>query len=63
MTIYVGSKKKEKKHRRTSTVWQFYDVVPNVDPEDLEVLAKCKLCGNKYKAQSSYGTENLKNHI
>jgi hypothetical protein len=48
--ISVRSKKKGKKHRRTSVVCQFYDIVPNTDPEDPEVWAKCKACGNKYKA-------------
>jgi hypothetical protein len=36
----VGTKKnlkKGKKRKRTSTVWQFYDIVPNVDPKDPEV--------------------------
>ena len=32
-SIFVGSKKKGKKRKRTSTVWQFYDVVPNVNPK------------------------------
>ena len=62
-SISVGSKKKGKKRRRTSTIWQFYDIVPNVDPEDSEVWAKCKACGNKYKIQSSFGTRNLRKHI
>jgi hypothetical protein len=37
--------------------------VPNADLEDSEVWAKCKACGNKYKAQSSFGTGNLRKHI
>jgi hypothetical protein len=61
--VAVGSKKKGKKHRRTSVVWQFFDIVPNVDSEDSEVWAKCKLCHNKYKAQSSFGTRNLRKHV
>jgi hypothetical protein len=62
----VGTKKnlkKGKKRKRTSTVWQFYDIVPNVDPKDPEVWAKCKACGNKYKARSSFGTGNLRKHV
>jgi hypothetical protein len=55
-------KKKGKKRRRTSVVWQFFDIVPNADPEDPEVWAKCKKCGHKYKAKSSFGTENLRKH-
>ena len=37
--------------------------MPNVDPENPEVCAKCKACGNKYKAQSSFGTRNLRKHV
>jgi hypothetical protein len=37
--------------------------VPNADLEDSEVWAKCKACGNKYKARSSFGTGNLRKHI
>jgi hypothetical protein len=37
--------------------------VPNTDLEDSEVWAKCKACGNKYKARSSFGTGNLRKHI
>jgi hypothetical protein len=37
--------------------------VPNADPEDPEVWAKCKKCGHKYKARSSFGTENLRKHV
>jgi hypothetical protein len=36
-SISVESKKKGKKRRRTSAVWQFFDIVPNADPEDPEV--------------------------
>jgi hypothetical protein len=39
--VSVGSKKKGNKHRRTSVVWQFYDIVLNANPEDLKVWAKC----------------------
>jgi hypothetical protein len=59
----MRSKKKGKKRRKTSTVWQFYDIVPNADLEDPEVWKKCKACGNKYKARSSFGTGNLRKHI
>ena len=59
----IGSTKKGKKRKRTSAVWQFFDIVPNADPKDLEVWAKCKACGNKYKARSSFGTENLRKHV
>jgi hypothetical protein len=62
-SVPVGSKKKGKKHRKTSVVWHFFDIVPNADPEDLEVWAKCKACGNKYKTKSSFGTENLRKHV
>jgi hypothetical protein len=61
--ISMGSKKKGKKHKRTSIVCQFYDVMPNVDPKYPEVWAKCKVCGNKYKARSSCGTRNLRKQI
>jgi hypothetical protein len=62
-SILMGSKKKGKKHRTTSTIWQFYEIMPNVDPKDPEVWAKCKACGNKFKVRSSFGTENLRKHI
>jgi hypothetical protein len=62
-SVSVGSKKKGKKCRRTSTIWQFFDIVPNADLEDPEVWAKCKACGNKYKARSSFGTRNLRKHV
>jgi hypothetical protein len=58
-----GVRKKGKKRRRTSVVWQFFNIVPNVDPEDPKVWAKCKVCGNKFKARSSFGTENLRKHV
>ena len=61
-SVSVGTKKKGKKRRRTSAVWQFFDIVPNADPEDPEVWAKCKKCGHKYKAKSSFGTGNLRKH-
>jgi hypothetical protein len=61
-SVSVESKKKGKKRRRTSAVWQFFDIVPNADPEDPEVWAKCKKCGHKYKARSSFGTGNLRKH-
>ena len=63
MTLFLwGIRKKGKKCRKTSVVWQYYDIIPNIDPNDLEVWAKCKTCGNKYRAWSSYGTENLRKH-
>ncbi|XP_059446142.1 uncharacterized protein LOC132177718 [Corylus avellana] len=61
-SISMGNRKKTKKRRKTSIVWQYYDIVPNIDPNDSEVWVKCKTCGNKYRARSSYGTGNLRKH-
>jgi hypothetical protein len=62
-SISVGGKKKGKKRRKTLAIWQFYDIVPNVNPEDPEIWAKCKARGNKYKDQSLFGTGNLRKHV
>ncbi|XP_059436041.1 zinc finger BED domain-containing protein RICESLEEPER 2-like [Corylus avellana] len=61
-SVSMGNKKKGKKRRKTSDVWQYYDIVPNTDPNDPEVWAKCKTCANMYRARSSYGTGNLIKH-
>jgi hypothetical protein len=60
-TVYAGKDKKGHKHRRTSAVWQHFDVIRGTEGEKLK--AKCKLCGTIYLAPSTYGTENLKRHL
>jgi len=59
----VGAEKDKKDHkrRRTSAVWEHFDVIRGKEGEKLK--AKCKLCGTIYLAPSTYGTENLKRHI
>jgi hypothetical protein len=51
------SKKVTKKRRRTSVVWNFFDLV-HVEGDDM-IWAKCKSCGKTYKASGKYGTENM----
>jgi hypothetical protein len=62
-SIFMGNKKKVKKRRKTSIIWNYFDIIPNIDLEDMEIRAKCKLCGNQYKVQSSNGYGNLNRHI
>ncbi|KAG6520988.1 hypothetical protein ZIOFF_018053 [Zingiber officinale] len=41
--------------------WQYFEMLPKVEGEDLR--CKCKACGITYKAESSMGTGNLRRHI
>ncbi|KAG6527978.1 hypothetical protein ZIOFF_010114 [Zingiber officinale] len=41
--------------------WQYFEILPKIEGEDLR--CKCKACGITYKAESSMGTGNLRRHI
>ncbi|KAG6506572.1 hypothetical protein ZIOFF_031896 [Zingiber officinale] len=41
--------------------WQYFEMLPKIEGEDLR--CKCKACGITYKAESSMGTGNLRRHI
>ncbi|KAG6473887.1 hypothetical protein ZIOFF_067805 [Zingiber officinale] len=41
--------------------WQYFEMLPKVEGEDLR--CKCKACGITYKVESSMGTGNLRRHI
>ena len=53
----IGKRKRPLK----SKWWQYFDMLPKIEGEDLR--CKCKACGITYKADSSMGTGNLRRHI
>jgi hypothetical protein len=59
--VCAGKDKKGHKRRRTSVVWQHFDVIRGTEGEKLK--AKCKLCGTIYLAPSTYANGNLKRHL
>jgi hypothetical protein len=62
-TNLMTKKKVQKKRRKTSTVWTYFDELPSTDPNDTRIWAKCKFCDHKYIANSSHGTGNLQKHM
>ena len=48
---------------KTSIVWTYFEEIPQLDPTNPTIWAKCKFCSVKYVANSSHGTRNLKRHI
>ncbi|KAG6506766.1 hypothetical protein ZIOFF_032095 [Zingiber officinale] len=52
-----GKRKRVLKSKR----WQYFEMLPKIEGEDLR--CKCKACGITYKAESSMGTGNLRRHI
>ena len=51
----------DKKMKRTSTVWRFFQMLPIKDEE--KPTCKCKKCGKVYIAAEAYGIGNLKRHL
>ncbi|KAG6515243.1 hypothetical protein ZIOFF_025628 [Zingiber officinale] len=51
----------KRKRNLKSKWWQYFEMLPKVEGEDLR--CKCKACGITYKAESSMGTGNLRRHI
>lgn len=50
------------KRRKRSSVWTFFEMIPDSENNDGKPRAKCKMCGVTYMAASKYGTGN-KRHI
>ncbi|KAE8099582.1 hypothetical protein FH972_017553 [Carpinus fangiana] len=61
-SISGGSKKKGKKCKRSSTVWQFYDVVTNADPDDPEGANTCDV-GKMLLAGTAGSLSNCTNDL
>ena len=60
----LGSKKGKRKVRRTSDVWNIFDLRKENDEEGKIIeRAYCKYCPKIYTATSSCGTTHLKRHI
>ncbi|XP_042433857.1 zinc finger BED domain-containing protein RICESLEEPER 2-like [Zingiber officinale] len=51
----------KRKRLLKSKWWQYFEILPKLEGEDLR--CKCKACGITYKAESSMGTGNLRRHI
>ena len=51
----------DKKMKRTSTVWHFFQMLPIKDEE--KPTCKCKKCAKVYIVAEAYGTGNLKWHL
>ena len=65
-SIHMNLMKKtrvQKKCKKTSIVWTYFDELPSKDPNDTRIWVKCKFCDYKYIANNSYGTRNLQKHI
>jgi len=59
--VSIGRNKKVQKHKRTSAICKFFDLISGTGDDKLN--AKCNLCGITYLAPSTYGIGNMKRHM
>ncbi|KAL2925757.1 Zinc finger BED domain-containing protein RICESLEEPER 3, partial [Bienertia sinuspersici] len=52
----------KRQRKLTSDVWENFEFLDVPDAQG-NLLCKCKICGQRYNAESRQGTGNLKRHI